>query len=153
MFQSLRLVSILVFAGMVPAAIAAPPTPEEFRLRRIGRNAGQPAFEPFEEFSREATLVPLANTIATKVIDNGSRDFAPTIGGSKAIGGYGLSSGSRATVEQWAIWPIGEYAAFDESGTIRSINQQVYDKLERSSERPTRAGIPAAMVIAGLLGN
>jgi len=111
------------------------------------------AFEPFEEFSREATLVPLANTIATKVIDNGSRDFAPTIGGSKAIGGYGLSSGSRATVEQWAIWPIGEYAAFDESGTIRSINQQVYDKLERSSERPTRAGIPAAMVIAGLLGN
>lgn len=109
------------------------------------------AFEPFAPFSRESTLVPLANTIAHKVIDNGSTDFAPSIGGSRAIGGYGLPSSSRGTREQWAIYPMAEYAAYDKSGRIATVNQQVYNALERSPERPTRIAIPAAMIINDLI--
>lgn len=111
------------------------------------------AFEGFEPFSPESTLVMLANTIATKVIDNGSQDFAPTIGGSEPIGGLDMPRGERRTsASQWAIFPLAEYAAFDATGTIAAVNQQVYEQLERRNlDRPSRIAIPAAMIIAGLM--
>lgn len=66
MFQSLRLVSVFVFAGMVPAAIAATPTPEEFRLCQSWLNrvfsAGESSAPAFVEVVYEDTPETIART-------------------------------------------------------------------------------------------
>jgi len=112
------------------------------------------SLEPFPPFTPETTLVPLANTIATKVIDNGSTDFAPTLGGSEALAGLDVPDDTPRTPDaNWAISPIGELASFNRSDTIAEVNEQVYQRIERRDpERPDRIAIPAAMVIKDLIG-
>ncbi len=107
----------------------------------------------FPSFTTETTLVPIANTIATKVIDNGSKDFAITIGGDRPVGGLGMPAGEKRTsVDNWDIYPMAEYAAFDDSGTIAAVSREVYAAEESGRlERPSRVAIPAAMVIDLLL--
>ncbi len=113
------------------------------------------ALEPFTPFSAKTTLIPLANTIATKVIDNGSTDFARTIGGEKAIGGLRMPTGvDRTPTTRWAIYPVSEYAAYDKTNKIATTNEQVYNNIERNNlNNPTRIAIPAAMIINNLLPN
>lgn len=110
------------------------------------------ALEPFPTFTPETTLTQLANTIATKVIDNGSRDFAPSIGGTQPIGGLRMPDDTtRTPATRWAIYSLSAYSAYDTTNTIHTINQQVYERLENNPNNPTRTAIPAAMIIHDLL--
>ena len=106
--------------------------------------------EPFTAFTPETTLIPIAHTIATKVIDNGATDFAPTIGGSRRAGGLRPDTRQRTDIGSWGIYSFTFYAAYDASGTIATVGRQVYRKLESDQEEPQRIYIPAGLVVEAL---
>ena len=110
------------------------------------------ALEPFPGFDSN-DLAPIARSVSQFVIDNGAEDFAPTIGGSGSIGGLSYPSGEpRTRTYAWAIYPLVEYAAWDASGDIAAVSEQVYSALE-NDDNPRRIAIPAGLVLQALIGN
>ncbi len=109
------------------------------------------SYEPFAPFTPTKTLIPIAHTIATKVIDNGATDFAPTIGGSSPIGGLSPATTQRTDIIRWGIYSFTFYAAYDTTNKIATTSEQVYNELESDPNNPTRIYIPAGLVVDGLI--
>jgi hypothetical protein len=100
----------------------------------------------------------IANALSQFVDDGnpgGTADrFAATIGGDRPRGGVSLNEGwrPRQSIERWAISGWAFAAAWDETGLVDAINDDVFDAVEEDPDEPRRVYIPAAKILTIAVG-
>ena len=103
----------------------------------------------------EETVVKMANSLAYFQVDLNGEDivFYSGVTGDQEVGGIPPASPDGNTMwdARWAVSPPALFAGWDESGTIRTVNQIVYDTIEDDRDNPRRIFVPAGMLIAEIL--
>lgn len=91
-----------------------------------------------------ADLTLFANG-ATRLMMDGVDSYAPTVGGSSAIGGYPVKySEGPKTGEQWVIYAYSPaLVTADASGKIASYAKQLNERWERDQDAPRRVFMSA----------
>jgi hypothetical protein len=99
-------------------------------------------------FAQKTTMQKFANTIRTFVMDDGAKSFARDNCGGVNRGGLTSYASYNRAGPSFYIRSQLTLAAWDSSGKITNVAQQVYRSQESNLENPSRIFIPAAMVLA-----
>jgi hypothetical protein len=106
-------------------------------------------FEGYYHWANPRVVTAMANTLSEFIMDNGATDFARDVGGGESMAGLPASprrEWSRIEAQQYAYGPHPLIAAWDQSGKVARISQEVYENV-----RDKRVYIPAGIFVATLL--
>ena len=117
-------------------------------------SAADLAFEKFSIFTPEF-MQKMAAGIREFIMDNGATDFAGDIAGDvqRANLPKAQTLHPRESLTKFAAGNFPELGAWDSTGKITSVSQEVYRKLEKNSENPRGVHLPSGILTAVMVQN
>jgi hypothetical protein len=102
----------------------------------------------YNNWADASNMERFARTIADFVMFNGNKSFARDVGGNVSRGGYPTdNSWVDNSRERYRVSPIAHMIAWDKSGKMRRITQEVYDIVERDPETPRELYMPVGLFV------
>ena len=106
-------------------------------------------FERFYHWANPRIVTAMANTLSEFIMDNGATDFARDVGGGESMAGLPASprrEWSRIGAQQYAYGPHALIAAWDESGKVVRVSQEVHQNVNDK-----RVYIPTGILLSIML--